>query len=104
MSTIERTMDRETRDVDQTPQAAGTADRHARWVAMWRDAVRTSPLATGLVQLSTAGFVAMSRRAAELLGTTPERGADLSYLSVTERPREAAQTFRLVREGMLDGI
>ena len=90
--------------MDQTPQSAGTADRHARWVAMWREAVRTSPLAIGLVQLSTTRFVAMSNRAAELLRTTPEKGARLDYLSVTERPREAAQTFRLVRERMLDGI
>jgi DNA-binding NarL/FixJ family response regulator len=46
----------------------------------------------------------MSQRAAELLGTTPEQGAGVSYLSVTERPRESVQTFRLVRERMLDGI
>jgi len=71
---------------------------------MWREAVRTSPLAIGLVDLSTIRFVEMSDRAAELLSTTPEQGAGLNYLSVTERPREAAQTFRLVRERMLDGI
>ncbi len=75
-----------------------------RWVEMWTEAVRTSPLAVGLVELSTIRFVAMSDRAAELLMTTPERGAGVDYLSVTERPREAAETFRLVREGTLDGI
>jgi DNA-binding CsgD family transcriptional regulator/PAS domain-containing protein len=90
--------------MDQTSQLAGRADRHARWVAMWQEAVRASPLAIGLVQLSTTRFVEMSDRAAELLRTTPERGAGLDYLSVTERPQEAAQTFRLVREWMLDGI
>jgi PAS domain S-box-containing protein len=71
---------------------------------MWREAVRTSPLAIGLVDLSTVRFVEMSDSAAELLRTTPERGAGLDYLSVTDRPQEAAQTFRLVRERMLDGI
>lgn len=71
---------------------------------MWRDAVSTSPSAVGLVELSTTRFVAMSPRAAELLGTTPERGAGLNYLSATERPREAEQTFRLVRERMIDGL
>jgi PAS domain S-box-containing protein len=87
-----------------TRHSTGTVDRHARWVAMWREAVRTSPWPMGLVQLSTTRFVEMSDRAAELLRTTPEEGAGLNYLSVTERPREAAQTFRLVREGVLDGI
>ncbi len=88
----------------QTSQLAESAERHARWVAMWQEAVRTSPLAIGLVELSTTCFVEMSCRAAELLRTTPERAAGLDYLSVTERPQEAAQTFRLVRERMLDGI
>lgn len=90
--------------MQQPSQPAGTDDRHARWVAMWRCAIRTSPLAIGLVQLSTTRFVEMSRSAAELLKTAPERGAGLDYLSVTDRPREAVQLFRLVREGMLDGI
>jgi DNA-binding CsgD family transcriptional regulator/PAS domain-containing protein len=85
-------------------QTTGRADRHPRWVAMWREAVRTSPLAIGLVELSTTRFVEMSDRAAGLLKTTPEKAAGLDYLSVTERPRESAQTFRLVRERMLDGI
>ena len=80
------------------------ADRHARWIAMWREAVRTSPVAIGLLQLSTTRFVEMSDSAAELFGTTPEGAAGLDYLSVTERPREAAQTFRLVGERMLDGL
>jgi len=92
-------------DVDHhLSQPTGRADRHARWVAMWREAVRTSPLAIGLVQLSTTRFVEISDKAAELFGTTPERGVGLDYLSVSERPQEAAQTFRLVGERMLDGI
>ena len=62
------------------------------------------PLAIGLLQLSTTRFVEMSDSAAELFGTTPEGAAGLDYLSVTERPREAAQTFRLVGERMLDGL
>ena len=71
---------------------------------MWREAVRTSPLAIGLVQLSTTRFLEMSDHAADLFGTTPEAATGLDYLSVTERPREAAQTFRLVGERMLDGL
>ena len=90
--------------MDQTPHPAASGDSHARWVAMWREAVRTSPLAIGLVELSTTRFVEISDRAAELLRTTPDEAAGLDYLSVTERPRESAQTFRLVRERMLDGI
>src|SRR5258708_8749691 len=90
--------------MDKAPQPAGRAARHARWVAMWREAVRTSPVAIGLVQLSTVRFVEMSDSAADLLRATPERGRGLKYLSVTERPREAAQTCRLVRERMLDGL
>ena len=85
-------------------QMGGTADRHARWVAMWREAVSASWLAIGLVELSTTRFIELSRPAAALLGTTPERGSGLNYLSVAERPREAEETFRLVREGMLDGL
>ncbi len=90
--------------VDHASQSTERADRHARWVAMWREAVRTSPLAIGLVQLSTTRFVEISDKAAELFGTTPEGGVGLDYLSVSERPQEAAQTFRLVGERMLDGI
>jgi PAS domain S-box-containing protein len=90
--------------MEQTLQSAGWADRHTRWVAMWREAVRTSPLAIALVDLSTVRFVEMSDRVAELLSTTPEQGVGLNYLDVTDHPREATQTFRLVRERMLDGI
>ncbi|MGH3579647.1 MAG: hypothetical protein ACRDU0_19115, partial [Mycobacterium sp.] len=54
--------------------------------------------------MSTIRFLELSDRAAVLLRTTAEVGAGLDYMSVTERPREAAQTFRLVRERMLDGI
>ena len=85
-------------------QSGETVDRHARWVAMWREAVRVSRRPMGLLELSTTSFIELSRRAAELLGTTPEGGSGLNYLSVAERPREAAETFRLVQEGVLDGI
>jgi PAS domain-containing protein/DNA-binding CsgD family transcriptional regulator len=90
--------------MEQTSSTAGAADQDSRWVAMWRQAVRASSLAIGLVQLSTRRFVEISPRAAELLGTTPEDGLGLDYLAFTERPQEAVQTFRLVEEGMLDGI
>jgi DNA-binding CsgD family transcriptional regulator/PAS domain-containing protein len=79
------------------------ADRYPRWVAMWREPVTASRLAMGVVELSTTRFIALSQRAAELLGAAPERGADFTYLSVAERAREAAEGFRLARDGMLDG-
>lgn len=79
-------------------------DRHARWVAMWREAVRASPVAVGLVDLSTNRHVEMSCGAAELLRTTPEGGVGLSYIAVSDRPEEAMQTFRLMRDGGLNGI
>jgi PAS domain S-box-containing protein len=85
-------------------QLEETADRHSRWVAMWRLAVSASRRAMGLVELSTSRFIELSQTAAELLGTTPERGADLTYLSVVERATEAAETFRLARDGMIDGV
>jgi PAS domain S-box-containing protein len=71
---------------------------------MWREAVSASRRAIGLVELSTTRFIELSQAAAQLLGTTPERGADLTYLSVVERAREVAATFRLARDGMLDGV
>jgi PAS domain S-box-containing protein len=82
----------------------GAADRQARWQAMWREAVRESRLTLGLVELSTSRIIELSPLAAELLGTTPEEGSGLSALSVIERPRGVAETFRLVREGMVDGV
>jgi DNA-binding CsgD family transcriptional regulator/PAS domain-containing protein len=90
--------------MDELSELGESTEGHARWVAMWGEAVSTSALAIGLVQLSSTRFVAMSHRAAELLRTTPARGVGVRYLSVTDRPREAAQTFRLVREGLLDGL
>jgi PAS domain S-box-containing protein len=82
----------------------GSKDTADRWVAMWREAVRASHEATALVELSTTRFLALSPSAAELFRTTPEAGIGLEYLSFAERPREAAETFRLARDGMLDGI
>lgn len=86
------------------PLSGRLPDRRDRWVSMWRRAVRGSGLAMGLAELSTTRFIELSSRAAALLGTTPDEGLGLDYLSVAERPREAAETFRLVREGMLDGL
>ncbi|HXA29944.1 MAG TPA: LuxR C-terminal-related transcriptional regulator [Candidatus Angelobacter sp.] len=80
-----------------------TGDRYARWVGMWQEAVRACPTAVGLVELSTTRFVELSPAAAELLATTPEAGAGLSYLAFADRPRETALAFRLVRLRMLDG-
>ncbi len=81
-----------------------SSERRARWVGLWREAVTASDLAMGLTDVSTARFVELSPRAADLLGTTPDEGSGLNYLDVAERPLEAAETFRLAREGVLDGI
>ena len=83
---------------------ASANSHHARRVALWREAVRTSGLSVGLAELESACFIELSPSAAELLGTTPEGARGLCYLSVAERPREAAELFRLAKDGMLDGI
>lgn len=85
-------------------QLGRTPERYARWVAMWREGVRSAPSAMGLVDLSTTHFIELSLRAAKLLGTTPEGGSNLTYVSVAERPCEVEETARLMREGMLDGL
>jgi DNA-binding CsgD family transcriptional regulator/PAS domain-containing protein len=85
-------------------QSGVAAARHTRWVAMWREAVRASSLRIGLSDLSTHRFVELSRTAAGLLGTTPEEGPGLNYLTIAERPQAAEETFRLLRERVLDGI
>ena len=90
--------------MEQISRTWEEGDRQSRWIAMWREAVRTSPLAVGLVELATHRLVETSQRAAELLCATPDYGPEPSYLSVTERPREATEAFRLVRERVLDGI
>lgn len=89
-------------DVSQSDARA--VAQHDRWVASWRDAVLASAGAVGLLELKSHRFLALSPRAAALLGTTPDQAAGLDYLSVAERPRAAALTIRLVVEGMLDGI
>lgn len=81
-----------------------TTDRQRRWVEMWREAVRASSIVSALVELSTSRFLELSVEAAELLGTTPRDGAGQNYLSFAQRPREAAQTIRLARDGVVDGI
>lgn len=54
-------------------QPSATLDRQARWVAMWRSAVRASQHAMGLADLSTTRFIELSGRAAELLRMTPHQ-------------------------------
>lgn len=85
-------------------QPVRTPDRSARWVAVWREGVRAAHSAMGLVDLSTTRFIELSRSAAKLLGTTPERGSALTYISIAERPRQVEEMARLMREGMLDGV
>lgn len=90
--------------MDEAPRGPRNTDRQARWVATWREAVRSSHLAVGLVELSSTRFIQLSDRAAGLLRTRPEQATGVEYLSVTERPSQAAQTFQMVRDGLLDGI
>ncbi|MCU1504134.1 MAG: Response regulator containing a CheY-like receiver domain and an DNA-binding domain [Ilumatobacteraceae bacterium] len=78
-------------------------DPYRRWVAMWQEAVRASHSVIGLAELSSARFLALSRRGAEMLGTSVEGGVGLSYVAVVEPPRVADEAFRLAREGILDG-
>lgn len=82
-------------------EEAGGPD--GRWVALWQLAVRASVVPMGLVDLSTARFLELSPRGAELLGTTAENGVGVSYLAVVEPTRAATDAFRLVREGMIEG-
>jgi len=79
-------------------------DRHLDWTAMWQEAVRSSRSVIGLLDLSTARFIELSDRAAELLGTTAQDGIGLSLPSVMEPPREASESFRLLRRGIIDGM
>jgi PAS domain S-box-containing protein len=82
------------------------ADRegYGQWITSWQAAVSTSVATVGLVDLQSTRFLGLSPLAAELLGTTPEAGVGLSYLDFAERPSEAATTFRLAAEGMLDAF
>lgn len=79
-------------------------DQHYEWVAMWTEAVGTTTAAMGLTQLSSARFVALSDRGADLLGTTVEDGIGVSYLDLVEPSQGAAESFRLARQGLIDGV
>src|SRR5438105_5885349 len=87
-----------------TRRPRGTPGGQAGWVAVWREGVRSSSTAVGLVDLRSTRFLALSPGAAELFGTTPDQIEGLEYLRLAERPAEAALTFQLAREGRLDGI
>jgi PAS domain S-box-containing protein len=69
----------------------------------WRQVVRSSPLAVGLLDLPSSRFVELSSAAAALLGTTPDEGISVDYLAIVEPPGDVAQTLRLLRAGVLDG-
>jgi PAS domain S-box-containing protein len=70
---------------------------------MWQEGVRSSNAAMGLSELSTARFIALSRRGAEILGTTVQDGIGLNYLDVVEPSSAAAESFHLARQGIIDG-
>jgi DNA-binding CsgD family transcriptional regulator/PAS domain-containing protein len=71
---------------------------------MWQEAVRATRAAMGLALLSAARFIELSPSAAELLGTTVQGGIGLTYLDFVEPRRVAEESFRLAREGILDGV
>jgi PAS domain S-box-containing protein len=83
---------------------APDTDGHLEWVEAWRTAVRASPLAVSLIELTTNRFLELSPRGAELLGTTREEGVGVDCLTFAEDPQESARTIQLVREGTLDAI
>jgi PAS domain S-box-containing protein len=87
----------------KTPVPRGGAAGESKWVAAWRDGVRSSSKAIWLVELESTRFLALSPAAAELLGTTPDQIEGLEYLQLAERPDEAALTFQQARERQLDG-
>src|SRR5579859_5226265 len=53
-----------TEAMTELPRTEETPDCHARWVAMWRQAVSASRPAMGLVELSTTRFIELSQGAA----------------------------------------
>jgi PAS domain S-box-containing protein len=86
-------------------QANGaTAGRHSRWVQMWREAVCAGAAGMMLVDLSAGRFLELSSRAAELIGRPRDSVAGLDYLAVVDDAQRAAETFRLVAEGVIDGL
>src|SRR5437763_12241025 len=74
------------------------------WVSAWRDAVASSPCGAGLVDLASRTFLELSPTAAGLLEVPLDTAKGLDYLQVAERPEEAAMTFHLARQGLLDAI
>src|SRR5579863_2002033 len=89
--------------MSEASESVETADRHARWVAMWQEGVGASPEALGVVDLSTHLILELSAQATELLGLTHEEARGLDYLSVVDRPDEASEKFRLFRDRVIDG-
>jgi PAS domain S-box-containing protein len=83
---------------------APDTDGHREWVEAWRAAVRASPLAVSLIDLTTNRLLELSPRGAELLGTTRDEGVGVDCLTFAEDPQESARTIQLVREGTLDAI
>jgi DNA-binding CsgD family transcriptional regulator len=78
-------------------------ERSAGWVAFWREGVRASSMAIGLGDLATGRFIELSSRGAAILGTTVEAGHGLNYLALADPPGAAAESFRLAREGVIEG-
>ena len=84
------------------PTSGGDASRE--WVAVWREAVRVSPFALGLVELPSAQFIELSPRAAELLGATFDEETGLEYRAIVNPRKEVEQTLRLLSSSALDSI
>jgi PAS domain S-box-containing protein len=78
-------------------------DRSASWVDFWRAGIRASTVAMGLADLATGRFLDLSPRGAAILGTTVEDGVGLNYVELAEPAGAAAESFRVAREGIIEG-
>jgi DNA-binding CsgD family transcriptional regulator len=68
----------------------------------WRDAVRVSRFALGLIELPSTRFIELSPPAKELLGPGTDGARGLDFMDATERV-DAEQIVNLASAGALDG-
>lgn len=86
------------------PPDTESSGLYRRWVSTWQCEVALSRAAVGLADLTSMRLLELSANAAELFGVTPEQARGLDYLTVAEHPREAAMSFHLASEGLIDDL
>jgi DNA-binding CsgD family transcriptional regulator len=59
-----------------------TESERQEWIDAWSEAVRTSPVALGLLDLASTRLIALSPQAAELLTTPGQAGDQLDRLAL----------------------